>query len=405
MRLVVMIGSMLASLLAWQLSAPGHFRIFSASFAAAAAPLPSYLAEAVDSDANTSLIRITKPGALGSGVVCSAKWCSHRYSSSQAWNSNQTMLLLANGCKGLCFLDGRSYRPLFHRAQWRECEWHPRLAEAMICVGERDIRLWAPRTGRVAVLFHASALRDLRFGPGKGNPSLDGSRIAVRAVQESGQAVVFAYDIVKKEKFPDVTLGALPARSSSCSISPLGDLIHCLQSQKDETEQTLVFDIHGKLVQKWLESHRPGHGDMTVDADGAEVYVGVSKSGPDRYQVIKRRLKDGVVTPLLPYGEASHVSLRATGLKGWAIVTCEGDPAEVAEHPDWAPYARQIIAVALNGSGDVRILANTNNNAVTYESEAHGTPSPDGSKIIWSSNWGAAGGPVHEFVSKMEWPS
>jgi hypothetical protein len=403
--MLVIIGSMLAIVLAWQISAPGHFRFLPEGLAAAASPLPPYLTEAIDSDAKTSFIRITRPGVLGSGVVCSAKWCSHRYSSSQAWNSNQTMLLLANGCKGLCFLDGQSYRPLFHRAQWRECEWHPRLAEAMICVGERDIRLWAPRTGRVAVLFDSPSYRDLQFGPGKGNPSLDGNRIAVRAVRKGGQMVAFAYDISSRKKFPDIDFGALPGEPSSCSISPLGGLIHCFLSLEDDTLQTAIFDIHGKLVQRWLEHHRPGHGDMTVDVDGSEVYVGISKSDPDRYQVIKRRLTDGAVTPLLPYGEASHVSLRATGRQGWAIVTYEGDPAEVAGHQGWAPYARQIVAVALDGSGAVRILANTTNDSVTYEAEAHGAPSPDGSKIIWSSNWGAAGGPVHEFVSAVDWPS
>lgn len=404
-RILALIGSMLAIVLSWQIAAPGNLRILPASLAAAAAPLPDYLAETSDSGAKTSLVRITKPGALGSGVVCSAKWCSHRYSSSQAWNSDQSLLLLANGCKGLCFLDGRTYRPLFHRAQWRECEWHPRLAEAMICVGGRDIRLWAPRTGRVAVLFGSAGYRDLQFGPGKGNPSLDGGRIAVRAVRKGGQMVVFAYDIASRHKFPDIDLSALPGKPGSCSISPLGGLIHCFQDLKDGALQTVIFDVQGKLVQKWLEHHRPGHGDMAVDADGSEIYVGISKASPDQYQVIKRRLTDGAVTPLLPYGEASHVSLRATRRKGWAIVTYEGDPSEVAEHKGWAPYARQIIAVALNGSGDVRILANTGNDSVTYEAEAHGAPSPDGSKIVWSSNWGAPGGPVHEFVSAVDWPS
>jgi hypothetical protein len=403
--MAVMAGFMLAVLLAWQVSGPGHFRFLSQAMAAVDSVLPPYLAEASDTEAKTSFTRITKPGTLGSGIVCSAKWCSHRYSSSQAWNANQTILLLANGCKGFCFLDGQSYRPLFHRAQWRECEWHPRLAEAMICVGERDIRLWQPRTGRVAVLFKSSGYRDLRFGPGKGNPSFDGNRIAVLAVGKGKNTVVFAYDIAGKEKFPDISLNELPGESSSCSISPLGGLIHCLKSVNNETDQTLVFDVRGKLVQKWPEHHRPGHGDMTVDADGTEIYVGISKSSPDQYQVIKRRLTDGAVTPLLPYGESSHVSLRAAGRKGWAVVTYEGDPVEVAKHPDWAPYARQIIAVALDGSGDVRVLANTNNDSVTYESEAHGSPSPDGSQIIWSSNWGAPYGAVHEFVSRVDWPS
>ena len=31
------------------------------------------------------------------------------------------------------------------------------------------------------------------------------------------------------------------------------------------------------------------------------------------------------------------------------------------------------------------------------------SPSPDGSQIIWSSNWGQRGGPVFDFVSRADW--
>jgi hypothetical protein len=109
------------------------------------------------------------------------------------------------------------------------------------------------------------------------------------------------------------------------------------------------------------------------------------------------------VTPLLAYGEATHVSLRATGKDGWAVVSYEGDPEEIARHPKWAPYGREIIAVALDGSARVRRIAQTHNIKVDYNSETHASPSPDGSQVIWSSNWGIRGGPVYEFVTQMSW--
>ena len=372
---------------------------------AAGPPLPEYLVATKDPISGLTFTRITKPGNLGGGVQCSTRYCSHRYSSAQAWNSDQTLLLIANGCGGLCFFDGHTYRPLFHRAMSGDCEWLPQSPEQMLCVGDRDIRLWAPRTDAVVVLYTSATYKKLRLGPGKGNPSRDGQRIAVRAVRSDGGMVAFVYDIHTRIKYPDIDLARLPGTNGYCTITPLGEKVLCFQSLPDGTQQTFIFNVKGVLLQSWLENHRPGHGDMTVGSDGSEFIVGISKSPPDKYQVIKRRLDDGVVTTLMAYGEGTHVSLRAINRKGWAIVSYEGDLAEIARHPNWAPYGREIIALALDGSGKVRRIAETKNIKVDYYSETRGSPSPDGSQIIWSSNWGKPGGPVYEFVTQLTWPA
>ncbi len=365
--------------------------------------LPEYLVEAKDPVSGLMFKRVTKPGDLGNGVECSEKNCGHRYSSAQAWNADQSLLLISSGCSGLCFFDGRTYSPLFFRARSDNCEWLPDNPEHMICVGDRDIRLWAPRADVDTLIFRSDVHKDLQLGPGKGNPSLDGSRIAVRASTGDGKFVVFVYDLNKREKFPDIDLSSLPGRNGYCTIAPLGEKVVCFQTLADETQQTFILSKEGQLLQSWLENHRPGHGDMTVGADGAEIMVGISKSKPDKYQVISRRLDNGLVTKLLPYGEATHVSLRAIANNGWAIVSYEGDPEEVASHPKWAPYSRQVVAVALDGSGRVRPIARTNNIKNDYHSETHASPSPDGTQIIWSSNWGKPDGRVYEFVTQVPW--
>jgi hypothetical protein len=365
--------------------------------------LPGYLVAAKDRVSGLTFTRITKPGNLGEGITCGGDYCSHRYSSAQAWNSDQTLLLIANGCGGLCFFDGHTYSPLFFRARSGNCEWHPRNPEQMICVGDRDIRLWTPRTDTDSVLFKTTDYKNLQLGPGKGNPSRDGQRIAVRAMTNLGAMVAFVFDIGRRVKYPDIELSSLPGTNGYCTIAPLGEKVVCFQSLPEGNQQTFIFGADGKLLQSWLENHRPGHGDMTVDSDGSEFMVGISKSPPDKYQVIKRRLDDGTVTPLTSYGEATHVSMRAANREGWAFVSYEGDSSEVAKHPGWAPYSRQIIALPLGGGEDVRRIAETYNVKSDYHSEAHGSPSPDGSQIIWSSNWGQPGGPVYEFVTRIPW--
>lgn len=384
---------------AWVASVESHTG--NSNIAAAPMALPGYLAPTIDPATGFTMVRVTNPGAaFDKKENCGAVYCTHRYSSSQAWNADQTLLLISNGCGGLCFLDGQTYVPLFRRQRSGECEWHPKDPDLMICVAGRSILLWTPRTAREEVIYTATAYRELRFGPSKGNPTLDGNRIVVRGTTPDGKSDAFAYDIAARRVLPVIHLADLPGKNDYCSISPLGTYVLCIQMLSDDMENAYIFSAQGELVQKWLEHHRPGHGDMTVDDAGDEVYVGISKSNPDRYHVIKRRLKDGVVTSLAPYGEGQHVSTRATMQPQWAFVSYAGFPSEVADHPEWAPYVQEVVAFRLDGHG-VRRIAQTRNVPHDYWSETHASPSPDGSQVIWSSNWGKPGGPVYDFVTRL----
>ncbi|MBX6426563.1 MAG: hypothetical protein IRZ09_11650 [Variibacter sp.] len=370
---------------------------------AAPMALPDYLTPAIDEASGNTFHRVTYPGAMGAGVICGPDYCTHRYSSAQAWNADQSLLVIINGCNGYCFLDGQTYLPLFRRSWSRECEWHPDDPEAMICVGGRAISLWAPRSDRDEVIYTAANHQRLQFGPNKGNPSRDGRRIVVRATADNGAQVAFAYDIAARRKFPDIHLADLPGKNDMCTISPAGAHVLCSQNLTNGTDQAFVFTVDGVRVQSWTEHHRPGHGDMTVDADGNEVYVGISKAVPDMYQIIKRRLTDGFVTALAPYGTAQHASLRALRRPDWVILSYAGSPDTVVRYPHWAPFAREVVALRIDGSGEFRRIAHTRNAPHDYWSETHASPSPNGSQIIWSSNWDQPGGPVSDFVTRLRW--
>jgi hypothetical protein len=154
-------------------------------------------------------------------------------------------------------------------------------------------------------------------------------------------------------------------------------------------------------LQHWTEHHRPGHGDMTIDADGNDVYVGISKADPDKYHIIKRRLDNGTVTDLAPYGEGQHVSIRNINRPQWAFVTYSGSYPDAGGNP--APFYQEVVALRIDGSGEVRRLVQTHDVKDDYWSETHASPSPDGSQVIWSSNWGRPGGPVADFVARLSW--
>ena len=309
--------------------------------------------------------------------------------------------MIVNGCKGLCFLDGRTYRYLFSRTIPNECEWHPIDAALMICVAGSEIYTWAPRTDLRTIVFTDSRYTKLGFGPYKGNPSRDGNRLVVRATDATGQLVAFAYDIAAKVKYPDIALAKLAGANGYCTISPSGNYVYCDQTHWDGSNTAYVFSLEGAIVQHWAENHRPGHGDMTIDADGSDVYVGISKAAPDKYHVIKRRLVDGTVTDLAPYGEAQHASTRNTQLPGWVFLTYAGNPLQGAAHPDQAPFWQEVTALRIDGSGELRRIVQTRNPQHDYWSETHASPSPDGSQVIWSSNWQSLGGPVSDYVARL----
>lgn len=367
-------------------------------------PRPPYLETVRDPVSGTPFTRVTDPGGrIGRDMACDDALCRHRYSSTQAWNADQSLLVITNGCSGMCFLDGQTYQPLFHRPMDEDCKWHPTRADEMVCVYDDRVTLWSPRKDEHRVVYWPDGYWDLSFGPYKGNVSADGRRLVLGARDKSGALVAFAYDLEERRKFPDIPVSALPGENGHCGISATGRFIMCFQTLPTRTETVHVFTVEGRQVQLWPEHHRPGHGDMAIDEDGRDVYIGISKADPDKWHVIKRRLEDGLVTDLTPPGYASHASVRNIGRPGWVFLSYEGTYDKVAESPDWAPFYREIVALRTDGSGELRRIVHTHNDRSDYYSEIHASPSPDGSQVIWSSNWGVPGGPVADYVARIEW--
>jgi hypothetical protein len=372
---------------------------------APAMTMPGYRQTVMDPVFQTRLTRITEPGRLlKRGMTCGADYCRHRYSSTQAWNSDQSLLVITKGCADLCFFDGHTFEPLFSRlvAPDYDCKWHPVAADRMICVHARGIDMWSPRTNAWTHVFASKRYSFLEFGPYKGNPSRDGRLVAVRAKRDDGALVAFAVDLRHGTKNVDIDLSRLAADNQYVTISPSGRYIYVAQLMADGREPAYVFTAEAAQLQHWQDHHRPGHGDLTIDDDGNDVYVGISKSDPDKYHVIKRRLKDGVVTSLIPYGNASHVSARNIDAPGWVLVTFQGNYLNTAARKYPAPFYRELVALRIDGSGEILRLGHTRSALDDYLSESHGSPSPDASMYIWSSNWGNAGGPVSDYVTAID---
>jgi hypothetical protein len=60
-----------------------------------------------------------------------------------------------------------------------------------------------------------------------------------------------------------------------------------------------------------------------------------------------------------------------------------------------------VVAIRIDGSGDIRRIAQARSVMREYLSEMHASPSPDGTRVIWASNWGVAGGPISDYVADL----
>ena len=362
---------------------------------------PDYLQPITDPTFGTTITRIT--GDVGTSIpnVGGEQWrnvARHGYSTRQPWNADESLIYLdrhktQGGSWGAeLFLDGETYE-VIKRASIpgaNELRWHPTDPDIMLLLRDDGVYAWSYSTGNTTQLMSYSGYSNLTTGY-TGNFSNDGTKISVFGTRNSdGRQVVFAIDFANNIKHPDIDFSGIDI--DWLSISPLGNYTLVNGDYGNGSDRTKIYDLAGNQVGPyWSEYGRPSHFDLSIDQEGNEVAVGVSKSNPDDGRVIKRRLTDGQVTVLTPGGYASHASARSLNRPGWVFTIS-------ASNQNWGPYYNEIIGVKLDGTRVERITHARNYQFDQYENQAQVCPSPSGSRVLYASNWMSTTYPVHTFV-------
>jgi hypothetical protein len=399
---------------------------------------PRYLVPVRDTTYRTTVTRISgEPGGeVGPGL---GKWGINTrqvYSKQQPWNVTGKLVSIENrggsADRSPLVLDGETYRPLYTPCPTfdnYEYRWHPspEHANEQIAVNRAGTELmWfdvvkCRKTRSWKLPFPA----DYGIGSGEGNVSADG-RFAV--ISDDSRMVVVDMDPREPDapRYPYPRIGPVytftpcsldVARPTFCpngniSISPSGRYIDlkfgsggvncdtlCDLHRIYEVDSALVIRPHnmdaGSLRCGSFAARPNGwvfpmkHADMArdpFDHDEDVLIGGRACPGSKIGHVVKVRLRDGRVTALTdPANEArvSHVSARNSARPGWIYVTfARGEPG--------TRFNGEIVAVKLDGSGEVERYGQYHSTAKPYRAEAHGVPSPDGRRIMFASDWADA---------------
>jgi hypothetical protein len=375
----------------------------------------------------TKLTRIADQTAFGQ----SGNNIRHHYAKNQPWNSDSTRAMLTGS--GDPLLDGNDYSivrtnntftPSFTR--WSSVDPNTLYKiDGVAGVGDfRKITINPNNTTQTYTILETfPTYKSMTLGPSEGNLSIGDKYVAIAAQKVSGSPNgdadlwIIVYDIHN-----DLIKSVTPfynkwAHLDWVSMSQSGNYVvfNWKVATSVSTAGAEVFtlpSVNGNPLNfhLLLTAQKP-HADLGYDAAGNEVYVAAEfdPAFSATVAVSTYRLDTGArTTQLAPGGGGSpfrphHVSCRNYKRPGWAYLTLQANNTTPPLNP--AQTMKEVLALKLDGSGTVQRFAWTFNNYITghYRSECQAVPNPDGTKIMFASNWSGTSTSDVVYAYVAEW--
>lgn len=360
---------------------------------------PSFMMQTTDPKFGATLLRLTdargdrKPGMMP------------QYSKRQAWNANDSLMLLISGDGTTHLYNGRTYQFIreLSGVYGEDIFWHPIYPSIIICTDNQALLSYdviVDRFDTIAVFQQY----DWFNSRGEGNLSVDGRYYAF--VGQTYDSTVHFKDIIVYDLIGRNVVRTMPMPEPLqdfdwVSISPKGNYVVIDYATTDSARYNGI-EVYDRMMNfLWQRPLGAGHSDLGIDENGDEVLVmDYYDSYSNSTWVKKFRLSDGKETNLLEFHWSfdAHISCRNTLRPGWCYVsTFDGEGRLADDSTTWLPFEDEIFALKLDGSGAVQRIAHHHSRRFSpstpdrdnsvYYAEPHATVSRDGSKIVFGSNW------------------
>jgi hypothetical protein len=402
--------------------------------------LPGYLSPIPEPTGyGTKLTRITDKTAFG--ITDPDDYAvRHGYPKVQHWNSDSTRLALPSGADPL--LDGNDYSIVRSKNTFSAgyARWSHSDPNTLYKPDGSEFRQYTINPNNTTQTYTNlrtfTGYYGLSIGGGEGNLSLDDRYVALMArntnTTNTADAAyddlwVIIYD-VHEDTIKSVTpfydkyvadLGSVPRSErigiDFVSMSPSGQYI-VMRWRGNGTARykgVEVYTLPAVEGDPLVFSHQitpvGSHGDLGYDAAGHEVWV-ATESDDTNYPgvgISTYRLDNGAQTTQLSQGgsgapfQPGHISCQNYKRPGWVYVTLNTNNTVGALNP--AQTMKEVFALKLDGSETVQRFAWTYNNHFNYSSESHGVPNPDGTKVMFASNWGGTSSTSMVYSYVAEW--
>ncbi|MEA2027073.1 MAG: hypothetical protein U9O18_10325 [Chloroflexota bacterium] len=340
---------------------------------------PVYLETAPDDPYGVTLTRISDEEVFG----ISGSAMQHQYSKVQAWNADMSLIRLGTRFT----LDAEDYglMPELYEGQ-TDSRWSNVDPDIVYYGDGTALKRMDVRTGQETVLHEFPGFGRVTIGPWEGNLTADDRYVVVTSMDLTKAAV---YDIENGEV---LSTREFPGTFDWVSMDPWGDYVVV---SHNGTGDTRLFDLDFDFVR--VLSEVQSHADFAIDSEGNKVFV-------EMCPLRMVRIADGVETDLLPPTEQTacncretdndpwvcgHVSARSFDMPGWALISAGTDECNDGEGGYY--NNSEIFFIKLDGSGTVRLLGHSRTDFADYEAEAKAVVSPDGTKVLFTSNWNVDG--------------
>lgn len=346
------------------------------TYQAPTGPIPGYL-ESNTNEFGNNLIRISDAEEFGTTDFN----LRHHYSLDQPWNSNGTLIKLAGYPAAI--LDAETYEFMYWAGIPSSATWS--YTNPLIMYGTSGNRFvyFDVTTNNRITLRTFSEYSTIEYGGSKGNMSTDDKYVGLVGRNGNNRTLI-VYNVEDDVIVATRDIGTVAFSWFSISQSGQYAVTCYLEDGPGDAEGMKVFNID--LTNRRHLDDYTKHGDLGIDVNGNDVYVtfGDPTTRGNDYYMKMIRLSDGTQTPLFHYTSDfgvwnGHVSCRNTSRPGWAYVS-EGCCLTVGR--------KEVFAIKLDGSDMIeRYGFHHTNEDRGYGHQAHSVPSPDGSKVMFASNW------------------